>query len=239
MRLFDTKNEGGEIIELIKEAQQDFKFDQENVKAKLMMAVTKLKISVHEKPRLTFSRYALGLGSALVIFLATTALAMASNASKPGEFLFPVQKFENKAILSLPLPATKKAEISTRIVAKRLKELDEIDPTKVKDSAQLGAEVKAAQESIQRAAKYLPAKPSSDQSSKKTQKIDNIIDQLNDLTTKHQEKLESIKQHVSDEKIKAEIDQSVANIKLSKEKWLQAKSSDKSDDQNKSDSDQK
>jgi hypothetical protein len=229
---FNSKNK--KIEELLRQSRQDFGFDSDNIKARLMMAVNARHFSFDDAKRLTFNpstwpKYAFGATLALVLVLSTSGLAFASTKSKPGEILFPVQKLQNQIVLSLPLSSNTKAQISTNIVAKRLKELEEIQKNPDSKPSQVSAEVKEIQASIQKAASYVPEVSDStpekqdngSKISKKKADIEKTTNRLESLSAKHQATLKSLSAKTTDDKLKIQIDKSVENISATQEELHQ------------------
>lgn len=212
---FNSKNK--KVENLLRESRQDFGFDSENIKARVMMAVNVRHLSKEDVKRLTFNpstwpRYVFATTIALVLAITTTGFAFAANGSKPGEVLFPVQKLQNQIVLSLPLSASKKAEISTNIVAKRIQELDELQKNPASKSSRVSAEIREAQESIAKAASFVPEQKTNDES------VEETANKLNDLSTKHQQTLQNLSTQTEDSELKAEIEQSVKDITATQDK---------------------
>ncbi len=208
------------VIKALADSRQDFKFDQQNVKARLMMALKDRTTPGTEKYRTPihhfFPRYVAGLVTSVILVGTTAGLAYASNKAKPGERLYKVQTFQNNLVLSLPLPDTQKAQYRTDIVAQRLTELEQIQPAGSQNSQQIQAEIRASQQSIVDAVSNVAIIQS--QSRQNDSKILAIVKQLNDLSNKHEQKMELLKNQITDAQIKAEIEDSLATIKVNREK---------------------
>src|SRR4051794_19211052 len=106
---FDSKKK--KIENLLRASRQDFRFDAENSRARLMMAVNVRHLTRDDVRGLTFSprtwpKYLVGTSIAGIALGFASSLTFAANQSKPGDVLFPVQKLQNKVVLSLPLPQT-------------------------------------------------------------------------------------------------------------------------------------
>jgi hypothetical protein len=212
---FNSKNK--KLENLLRESRQDFGFDSENIKARVMMAVNVRHLSKDDVRRLTFNpstwpRYVFGASLALILAITTTGFAFAANESKPGEVLFPIQKLQNQIVLSLPLSAAKKAEFSTNIVAKRLQELDEIQNNSNTKSSKVSAEVKEAQESIATAASFVPEQVSDNDN------VEEIAKKLDGLSIQHQQTLQNLSIKTEDTELKAEIEKSVRDITATQSK---------------------
>jgi hypothetical protein len=209
---FNSKNR--KIENLLRESRTDFGFDSRELKSRIMMAVNVRHLSKDDVKRLTWRpstwpRYALGTSLAMLVVVATSGLAFAANESKPGEVLFPVQKFQNKVVLSLPLSTATKAEISTNIVAKRIKELDEIQKNPSK-SSKVTVEIREAEESIAKAASFVPENESEDTN------VEDLAHKLDDLSTQHQQTLQNLSAQTEDTELKATIEKSVQDITATK-----------------------
>ena len=220
MKWFKSNN--SDLEKLLTASRQDFRFDSNEVKQRLMMSVQVRHLTREEKQFLIYKpsswpNYAVGLATAFILAVTTTGLAYASSQSKPGDILFPVQKLQNQIILSLPLPQTKKAEISTNIATKRLKELDEITKDPQAKPEIVTAEVNAVDDSIQQAAKLTP-ETDSQGSTKHPEHINNILDKLDDLTTQQQQTLQTLDTQVQDQELKKKIQTSLSELQLTKEK---------------------
>jgi hypothetical protein len=246
MNLFKSKKRK-EIENLLANSKQDFGFDSQNVKARLMMAVNSRHFSKEEAKRLTFRgslwpKYALSLSLAVVLMVSTTGLAFASSRATPGDVLFPVQKFQNQIVLNLPLPESKKEEIRTEIVAKRVKELDAIRNNPNANSAKVQAAVEESQKSMDEAVAHLPevkSDPKNQSTDDKTKKENNrkkenlkkLVSKLEDLSKQHEEQVTQLKQlRVDDEELLKKIDESVISVKANRSKLREAGEKDRSDD---------
>lgn len=249
MRLFRSKKNDA-IIQLLNSTKRDFEFDSESVKNRVMMALVARHLTKEDKQLLTFHpktwpKYVFTLALAIVLMISTSAISFASSKATPGDVLFPVQKLQNKFVLSLPLPQTKKEEIRTEIVAKRLKELDAIQNHPQPDTFKLVAIVRESQRSIDEAVSHLPVEsvatvtnpdapqtvptePAIDVS--RSPKLDHIVTKLEDLSKQHEDKMELIKLQVEDKVVKDKIDKSVISIKSNRSKLQNARKKKTNDD---------
>jgi len=219
---FPYDNNDKKIIALLKQASPDFQFDQENVKAKLFMRLGADVPGIeryHADEHHYMPKFAAGLIASLLLVATTAGVTFASNKAKPGERLFLVQQLQNNLVLSLPLPDDQKAQIRTDIVAQRFLELDQIESPKL-NPIRVSAEIKTSQESIDDAVSNLAT--IQNQAHKNHAKILAIIKQLDELSTKHQQKMESIRKDSTDDKINLEIDKSLESIKINQEKLRKA-----------------
>jgi hypothetical protein len=217
--LFDDKDK--KVIELLSNSKQDFVFDQKNVKARLLMALgNKPAAKNRNLPHHNFiPNYRAALVFCIILVVGMGSLSFASNKASPGETLYSVQKLQNNLVLSLPLADESKAQYRTDIVAQRLEDLDRIESS-TSDHTQIQAEIKASEESIEDAVSNVAIQIQANQNN---QKILSIIQQLDELSTRHQEKMETIKDNVTDEKIRAEIDRSLELIRANTEKLRRAR----------------
>ncbi|MBX4205302.1 MAG: hypothetical protein KW788_03935 [Candidatus Doudnabacteria bacterium] len=224
---FNSKNR--KIETLLRQSRQDFGFDSISTKARIMLAVNVRHLSKDDvrhfslNPR-TWPKYAFGASLAMLVVVSTTGLAFASTKSKPGEVLFPVQKLQNRVVLSLPLPAATKAQIGTKIAAKRLRELDEIQKHPTNKPSMLSAEIREAQESIAQAAALVP--------DNETEETDKITSDLEGLSVQHQQALQNLRAAANDDDLKLELENSVKDATITQEKIRSLKHRKGSDNQN-------
>jgi hypothetical protein len=224
--IFFRSKKDKQIEQLLSESRQNFEFDSQNIKARLMMAVESQHFSKEELRNFTFKpnfwpRYAFSLTLAVMLMVGTTGFAFAANNATPGDVLFPIQKIQNQIVLSLPLPETKKEEIRTEIVTKRLKELDAIEKISNPDSAKIQAIVKESQASIDDAVTNLhmePAVEGTTSPDKKQAKLDNLATKLDGLIDTHQKYLKNIQEKTKDSETKETIDNSAKSIESTREK---------------------
>src|SRR3989344_4920983 len=108
-----------EIEKLFRKTNRDFPFNSSLVKFKLMARIkNNADLAGYDMPKLNFmpSRaYASGFALALVVAATTATLAYA-DGSKPGDQLFPLDRFQEKILLKLPLPVEKRSVMEARIV---------------------------------------------------------------------------------------------------------------------------
>lgn len=213
-----------ELEQLLKSSRQDFEFDRQNVRTRIMTAVNSRHLSKADLEKLTFRvkiwpRFALSGSVALVLLAGTTGFAYAAGQAAPGDLLFPVQKLQNQIVLSLPMPATKKEEIRTQIVATRLAQLSTVEQNPKADPAKLQALVEESQASIEDAVNNLPKPPADTNSQgKNNARFDALISQLEDLSSQHEQKIQALKQQTTDAAIQSQIDQSVTVINQNRAK---------------------
>lgn len=224
MKFFGSKRI--DLPQELKNSKQNFRFDQDRVKARLMYFVDVRHLNKDDAKRLTFKpavwpKYAFSASLALVLLASTSGLAFASNRATPGDILFAVQKAQNNIILSLPLPESKKDEIRTDIVAKRISEFNKIENVATVNPSKIQASIDESQKSFDEAFSHLPQAQSSNVEPKSSSDEgidDDLITKLEDLSAQHEARLESLKSQVNDEKIKDQINQSLDSLKSSREK---------------------
>lgn len=236
MNLFrNKKNE--EIKHLLQSTKQDFRFDQENLKARLMMSVNAGHLSKDEAKQLVYKpnlwpKYSVVAVLALIIVSGTTGLTFASSKSQPGSALYKVQKFQNQAILSLPLPETKKEEIRTDIAAKRVAELESFSLEDEIDEVSLEAGLEESYESIDVALVKISAQL--EKTSEPSAKVTALMEKLDNVSIKHQKRLELLKTKVKNERLKKKIEKNLTEIEVKRSKLHKDKNmeddSDKSGD---------
>ncbi len=114
------------MIKLLKDSEQDFRFDEQRVKDRLLYSLRETPIKAPARTFFTFRfmKYS-ALVAGLVIFLSAT-FVLALNAN-PGDRLFGLNKFGENVILSLPLSMEQKAQVQAGIVTRRLEALQEIE----------------------------------------------------------------------------------------------------------------
>ena len=87
--------------------QPEFKYNKEDVKARLMQSVRATPMEEPTFSWLTMPNWGLVL-TAMVIMISSATFAYADQA-KPGDVLFPLNKLNNRLILSMPFSAQTKA----------------------------------------------------------------------------------------------------------------------------------
>ena len=220
-----------EIKRLLRKSKQDFRFDQEAVKGKLMASISRQAPTkpmaetfepVHAQETIKphyWPQYAASVIAALVLLATTTGLAFASSKAKPGDKLYQIQKAQNRIVLSLPLTAEKKAQIRTDIAAQRIEDLQGASVGLIQN-ANLELEIDETQQSIDEAVASVPSARTQN-STKKDQAIADLVKKLSELSTKHEQRLLSIQKNVKDPQLKEKINQSLLEISATKARLQQ------------------
>jgi hypothetical protein len=221
MKLFNLDKNNEKTIELLKKSQQDFRFDQDQVRARLMIQINSSPQSLTEpesKPRLTWS-YASAFAIVIVFVLSSGTLAYANN-SNPGDKLFFLDKLTERAVLALPMPAANKARIQTNIVAERLEEINKIEPEDDNSQKSLRA-VSESETDISEAVANITAtkeKLLNKGNRKAADKLDEVLNKLEGLAEKHESKAERAKLKSKDDSTKKELELKIIEIKKAREK---------------------
>ncbi|MEO8065482.1 MAG: hypothetical protein ABI643_01335 [Candidatus Doudnabacteria bacterium] len=221
MNLFSRKS-NQDLIEQLAKSRQDFQFDRFGIKNKLLMSLENSPEEpvAHKFFTIRLIKYSATFAG-LLIFL-STALSFASTA-KPGDKLFPLNKLEEKMILNLPLSAEQKADLQVRIVSKRLEALKAVENTtnNVRLQAKQLETVKESDASIKQAVDSVSANKNALKGPGKTateQKLDQVLNQIDDLAQKHEQRIQSLEDSASDKNIKQSLNQHLNEIKNSRHK---------------------
>jgi preprotein translocase subunit SecD len=149
LKFLDPTPEEQKLIDQLKASRQDFRFEQEKIKFKLLQ-------SIRNQPEEIKSRNGLGhyvwffarglVFATLIIFVSTGATFAYASKLLPGDKLYPLNIWGDKTLLSLPLPAKTKVFISTQMTAKRLGEIQQIHANPSISSSVKAAAVKHSHE---------------------------------------------------------------------------------------------
>jgi hypothetical protein len=229
---FFNRQSNKKLEQLLKQSQQNFQFDEEKVKNRLMYSLNDAPIKAPIKTvsfNLRIIKYS-SMVAGLAIFISAT-FVFASNA-KPGDKLFPVNKLGEKVILSLPLTVEQKAAIQTRMVSNRLEALTEVKT----ESSELET-VKESDETLKRAVDAVSANKQRLLKSGNTQaaaRLDNTLVKLEDLAQQHEQKVETLEQTSQNPETRKLIKAHLLEIRNSHERVRMEIKSQKSDDDSKS-----
>ncbi|MEJ0021595.1 MAG: hypothetical protein WDN47_03345 [Candidatus Doudnabacteria bacterium] len=233
MIFFNSKSKK-KMIKLLKDSEQDFRFDEQRVKDRLLYSLRETPIKAPARTFFTFRfmKYS-ALVAGLVIFLSAT-FVLALNAN-PGDRLFGLNKFGENVILSLPLSMEQKAQVQAGIVTRRLEALQEIEAQPAGpglETKQLET-IKESDESIQNAIDTVTANKVKLENSGQTasaEKLGKVLDQIDTLAKKHEDRIKTIETQMPDQKAQQTIDNHLNGIKNSRQKASIELQSQKTDD---------
>ena len=216
--MISFKNEQEEKLKmLLKQNQQDFRFDEQSVRLKLLQAINRTK-PAESQTRFFHMTRTIKFASAtavIVIFISTT-FAFAAN-SKPGDKLFALNKFGEKFLLKLPLSAEQKATIQTNFVTKRLEDLEAVQ---IASSTHKQLEtVKESDESLKEAVEAVSTNRNKLETEGRTEsvkKLNRVLNQLNDLAARHEKQIEALETSTTEESVKQVFDLHLNQIKDSR-----------------------
>lgn len=194
MKLFNSKSDQ-ELIQLLKNSQQDFKFDPNEIKSRLTLSLTTSRMEPVKQKKLTFTfiRYSASVLAGIVLLL-SGSFAFAANA-QPGDTLFPINKFWEQAWLSLPWSASQKADLQTGIVAKRLKALQGVNAPDSQTRNKQLIIIQESDESIKNAVEAISANRQTSINQGQTDitlQLEQDLTELNNLAQKHTEEIQII-----------------------------------------------
>ncbi len=203
--------------------QPKFTYDKAQVKERLMQSV---RMAPMEEPKfswLTMPNWGLVL-TAMVIMIGSATFAYADQA-KPGDALFPLNKLNNRLILSLPFTAQTKARIQAQIVSKRLDALDQINEFTEKTTPSFENKklqtIKESDESLTTAIEKVTENKKAFEQAGNTagaEAMRKTLTQLETLAGKQEERVESLGNKTVDETRKEEIRQHLTEIKKARKK---------------------
>jgi hypothetical protein len=224
-----------ELIDLLKQSRQDFRFEQDKVKMKLLVEIRSQE-KLPKPSSLNNFGWALTRGLAfmvLVVFAGTgVTFAYASNAL-PGDKFYSINYWGDKTLLSLPLPSETKLWVHTKMANKRLQEIHTIH-NDVSISPKIKADAlrhtnEVLKQTIQETSAALKILNEAGQTDK-TEKIKNfsvdLKQEMNSILEKNE--LEDLKDTTEDADLKNQINLELEKIRGSgqkmKEEWETKKS---------------
>ncbi|HEV8601414.1 MAG TPA: DUF5667 domain-containing protein [Patescibacteria group bacterium] len=220
MKLFNLE-QFENLIKLLKQSEQDFKFDQKSIKLNLLTSINSHHLPEKEKIKLReisihrFSVYQYSAVFAVILFATGGATFALANTAKPGDFLFPLDLLQEKMVLSLPLSEQKKAKLESNFVSERIVELKQLRQARGSDTVKAAA-VKESQktltsavEAVTRSKDLLQARGRNQQA----QELDNVLDELETLAGEHEKNAGEIKDEVEEPGLKIEIENNLTDIK--------------------------
>ena len=207
----------------LKYTELDFKFDHQGVKNHLMQSIVEQKYSqAGSRAKFGMRRRVVSWAAgslALVVFISSGTLAFADN-SAPGDKLFFLDKFQEKIILSLPLPSEKRADVQAKIVTERMNELTELKKLENQSSIKLRA-VKESEESVTRAIESVTTVKTELEKrgkSKQAEQLDSVLNRLDDLAGKQETEISEIKKKLKEKGDVEKADKSLLEIKKARNK---------------------
>ena len=125
MNIFKAQ-ENEKLISLLASAKQDFKFNQADIKTRLLAQLPHAKQPAAKQFRFSSPLiFRSGFFFAGVILLVSGTFVAASQ-SQPGDKLFGINKLRQEMLVRLPLGAEGKAKAHAHLVEERLKSLDRL-----------------------------------------------------------------------------------------------------------------
>lgn len=217
MKFFDTES-NKKVIQLLQDSNQDWRFDPSQSKPQLLVQLTHAP-KLEKLPRQhSFHILRYGLATATVVVLVSGTFAFATS-SKPGDLLFPLNKFGEQMILSLPLSAQTKADFHTHIVTNRLQALDQIETqattTEVQADTRSLATIKESDDTINEAIETISASRESFQAAGQMQAAANLskrLNQLEMLAQQHEKKIQALVARTNNAKVKLQIQNHLTRI---------------------------
>ncbi len=203
--------------------QPNFVYDKAKVKERLMHSVRTAPLEEPKFSWLTMPNWGLVL-TAMVIMIGSATFAYADQA-KPGDVLFPVNKLNDRLILSLPFTAQTKARIQAQIVTKRLDALDQINqfaekPTPRFENKKLQT-IKESDKSLTTAIERVTENKKAFEEAGNlagAEAMRKTLTQLETLAGQQAERVESLESKTEDKVRKEEIRQHLAEIKKARKK---------------------
>ena len=179
----------------LRKSQTDFKLDQTGIKNHLMQSVEAYK----QKPAITLpvrSRFPFWAHSlAIVVLFISSATLVFADSSKPGDSLFFLDKLQEKAVLTLPLPSEQKANIQANIVNERVHELQKLKTTPNKNEVKARA-IEESELSVTKALESITevkTKLEDRGKTKQAERINKVLIKLDGLAEKNEEEIEDIR----------------------------------------------
>ena len=191
----------------LKNSDENFRFDQTSAKTRLLADLHSAPYLGRAPFRQSHSRqYLVGGLSVVVLVSGTFTYAQSAN---PGDVLFPINKFGEQIILSLPFSPQTNAQIHTNLVTKRFNALDEVIDNDQDDSLETQQlQLVTIQESDETFNQAIEAVSNNRQrllDSGQTQGVDQMSQTLNDLEVlaqKHEQQIVDLEAKVGDPQIK-------------------------------------
>jgi hypothetical protein len=186
---------------LLKAAQQDFRFDQDTVKNRLMPVLDRIEILPYRRTLLTAKSLAYSMSGAVFVVFVSGTFAFAST-SKPGDKLFVVNKWRENIILHLPLSVDQKTRFETGIVNNRLRALQTVNVQmpQAQENKKLDT-IKESDESLHNAIELVSANKHSLEAEGQTEqaeKMDQALTQLDNLAQQHEQQIQIIEASTED-----------------------------------------
>ncbi|MGE5297863.1 MAG: hypothetical protein ACM3KM_01745 [Acidobacteriaceae bacterium] len=226
----DPRKNNSDIIGLLSESRTDFEFDRNGVKQRLINSIHRQKFEMVPEKNSPVKSWAfrLGVGICVLILAAFTGALSFAQASKPGDKLHFLDKIEDNAMLSLPLPQGTKAKIQSNIATERVKEMSNL-PLVGPDSKQTySIKLKAADESQRvlvnavNTAQQMQARSETKGDAKASAKAKKILTNLEQLATEQEAQLNAIHSATDDEQVKERVEKSLEAIKQARKQAHEA-----------------
>ncbi len=223
MNLFGPSKHNEELIKLLRKSRSNFRFDPDLVKYRLLASVREAGQKTPSHFRFSrVIRYSSSFAG-LVLVISTT-FAFASN-SRPGDTLFGLNKFGENVVLQLPLSVQQKALVREHIVTNRLEALDQVqtdhEVENLESEDRSLEAIKESNESLSRAVDVITENKQKLEAAGKTEaveKLEHVLDQLQDQAQKREVKIKQIADQTKDAKKKEEIQNHLKKIEESRKK---------------------
>ncbi len=230
MKFFSKKPDN--LEKLLKSSQQDFRFDQEKVKNRLMYSLESAPIKAPAKTFATMRVIRYAAVCAVLLISISTTFAFASSA-QPGDKLFALNKWGEKIILSLPLSVGQRAKIETKIVGNRLKALEAVQTAPETRQVETVKEADTALENAIETVSENKKKMETEQDPANTAILNQALSQLDDLAKLHEQQVQMLEKMIQDHENHAQILLHLHEIKNARHKArLELNLNDAEDDSN-------
>lgn len=226
MQSEDKNNRKEDIFQaLIRSGRADFPFDREGVKNRLLQSIASAPRTAPKTFGWSLGRLlaplAVGAVSFGLILATTSAMTYASN-TVPGDNMYFLNTFQEKLVLTLPLPQEQKSDMRFGFTYKHLNEVSQVQD-RSKD-----IQIKTLKQSRDFVTETIEQAVTSEQSLRqqgKTRSAENVTKNLTSfeaVAEQHVKKLEQIREDIkTDSEIKKEIEEHLKEIKNARQKARQ------------------
>ena len=219
MQISPDKQTDQNLIKLLKANSNNFHFNQTQIKQRLLQSIRQTPQAAVRIPFRWILEY--GSAVALIIILATATFGFAAN-SNPGDKFFPINKWGEQVILSLPLNDQTIAQIHTNIVNKRLRALTKLENEENQQAQETPAinnrrliTVKESHETLSAAITTITAQKEALRASDNSESINalnQVLTRLENLAKQQEEKIEAIESHTQNDQVREEIEDQLKQI---------------------------
>lgn len=215
---FYNQEKNNKVIQLLKKSKQDFDFNAESSKIRLMQSLQYSSPPAEETTIRHWPIWHYAIATACLLIFASATFTLASTA-RPGDKLFGLNKFREQVILKLPLNVETKAHFQTEIVSKRLEALDLVQP---KVNVRL-ERVKESEESLNAAIEAVSTNKHNLEALGKTQaaaRLSEVLNELEALASKNEKRIESLGQDTDDEPTRVIMQNHLRQVKEARKKAI-------------------